>query len=75
MDGGKGEDIYIIWGNEGCDIIENYVLDYLSIIDIVIFDVFYERIDVWIIRNNLFVIDRMNFGSFCLIIIKWVLGY
>lgn len=75
LDGGKGEDTYIIRGNEGCDTIENYAPDYLSTTDIVIFDVPYERIDVRITRNNLSVTDRMNPGSSCLTITKWVLGY
>lgn len=75
LDGGKGEDTYIIRGNEGCDTIENYAPDFLGTTDIVIFDVPFERIDVRITRTDLSVTDRMNPGSSCLTITKWVLGY
>lgn len=57
--GGRNEDIYIICVNEGCDIINNDVDDFVKIIDVVVFDVKYLKIKIWINSDDssLFVFD------------------
>ena len=74
ISGGKHEDTYVIRANEGCDI-DNNTEDYLNTIDILVFSVLFEQINVEINGNNLSVSDDNNPQNSCFTITNWTLGY
>ncbi|XP_062392942.1 uncharacterized protein LOC134080487 [Sardina pilchardus] len=69
LEGGEGADTYEIFSGEGCDTINNYAKD--QKMDLVVFHAPFSRIQAELRSDGLFVFDKNNASSTCVLLGSW----
>ena len=72
LEGGEGADTYEIFAGEGCDKINNYAKD--QKMDLVVFHVPFSQIQAELQGEDLFVFDKENASSTCVLLTSWNTG-
>ncbi|KAI4904121.1 hypothetical protein NFI96_029058, partial [Prochilodus magdalenae] len=72
LEGGEGADTYEIFQGQGCDTINNYAKD--EKVDLVVFQVPFNRIQADLQGEGLLVFDKENISSTCVLFSNWTTG-